>query len=187
MFSLAPFFIAAASFVKGFDDPAVISRSIRMKSARYDLREDIVAAVIYQESSGNPWANRYEKGFYRRYIQHLTRETLPGHVPRWGVTLDTEKYSRAVSWGLMQIMGETARENGYKARYLPKLIKTNDNLEIGCRYLRSLLNLYPNESNPELRYRKALLRYNGGGDPDYPNKIFKHISSGAYKRVLTEI
>ena len=163
--------------------PSIIGDWVWIKAQKYQLRLEVIAAIIYQESKVNPWAIRYEPAFFKHYIEPLTRKTLPGFVPYPIPTLSTEKRSRAISWGLMQVMGETARETGYKDKYLSKLTEIPDNLEIGCKYLRRLINLYA-EHHVDLQYRKALLRWNGGGDSNYPNKIFKHVASKAYKDLI---
>ena len=162
------------------DDPIFISNIIKEKASEYGLDPKLIAAIIYQESSGNIWSSRYENGFYEQYIDHLNRRTLPGHVPRFLPTLATEKRLRATSWGLMQIMGETAREHGFEARYLNKLARPKLNIEIGCKYLRHLMDITNNDTS------KALLKWNGGGNPNYPQLVLAHIRSGAYRNVLME-
>lgn len=162
------------------DDPTFISNTIKEKAAKYGLDPRLVAAIIYQESSGDIWASRYEDGFYHQYIKHLNRKSLPGYVPRFFPTLATEKRLRATSWGLMQIMGETAREHGFKARYLNKLARPKLNLEVGCRYFKHLLDITDDNT------QKALLKWNGGGNRDYPQVVLAHISSGAYMNILKE-
>lgn len=166
-----------------FDDPVVISEMIRSYSAKYQLRPEVVAAIIWQESRGNIWASRPEPAFFQRYLKDKKRKELVGHVPKGTPILSGEKRLRSISWGLMQVMGETARMMGFKKRYLPSLCLPSSNLNIGCKYLRYLLDKYSDLEENEA-YKKALLRYNGGGDPDYPNTVLGHIDSGAYKKVL---
>ena len=150
-----------------------------------ELDFELVAAVIWQESRGQHWAFRYEPGFYKRYIQKLDRDTLPGFVPHPIPTIESEKFSRSTSWGLMQIMGETARERGYSDPYLTRLLDPSDNVKIGCQYLQHLVLLHEDHCPGYERYRTPLLRYNGGGDKQYPDKIFKHIELNSYSRVFS--
>lgn len=129
----------------------------------------LIQAIIEQESGGNPWAFRYEPAFFRRYLQDLNEGQLSGFVPRGIPTLATEKQARATSWGLMQIMGETARSIGFSGRYLTELLDPATNLEWGCLYLAQLLTKTGGNT------RQALLRWNGGGDPTYPDKVLKRV------------
>ena len=92
----------------------------------------LVHAVVQTESSGDPWAYRYEPAFYKNYI----------HARPWkvygSISLETEMSGLATSWGLMQIMGVVARERGYTRAYLTELCKYDYGLEYGCRHLKHL-------------------------------------------------
>lgn len=149
-------------------------------SVKYSLRPDVVAALIFQESKGYPFAIREEigSGFYNRYV----KDPLLGFVPK-RITKQTEKYLRAFSFGLCQIMGQVARERGFAGESLGQLFDPAINIELGCKILRAHLDRFKG-STEDAAYRAALLRYNGGGDPDYPNKVFNHILTGAYKQVM---
>lgn len=137
----------------------------------------LMAAVIHQESSGNPWAVRYEPAFERRYLSSKTRSSLEGYVPKL-CTLDTEIKMRATSYSLMQILGQVARERGFKGEFLTELLDPKVNLKWGAEYLQTLLLKHQNTE-------KALLRWNGGGDPDYGKKVLSHIDSGACHYLLS--
>src|ERR1700737_5169749 len=76
------------------------------------LQPALVCAVIEQESAWNPWAVRYEPGFLSRYVAPLYTA---------GKLSATEAYTRSMSWGLMQVMGQVAREFGFAANSLPEL------------------------------------------------------------------
>lgn len=108
----------------------------------------LVMAVIEHESSWNPWAVRYEPAFYARYIASMK---LP----------ETEKTLRATSFGLMQVMGQVAREKGFDEKYLTALCDPINGVVFGCRKLRECVAATADIT-------AALLRYNGGGDPSYP-------------------
>lgn len=163
------------------NDPRRIASLIDDAASHYDLNRDVVAAVIYQESRGNIWAIRYEPRFYDRHLAHKKRGDLCGYVPRGAPTLRTELVSRATSFGLMQIMGETARWRGYKARYLSSLLNPATNIDFGCRYLRYLLNLSTAKTEQE-QYSTALEKYNGS--KEYPKIIFRLIDEKQYKEIL---
>lgn len=146
------------------------SKFIVENARRYQLNPKLIAAVIYQESKGEARACRYEKNFFNRYIKNKAKSDLLGHVPKEHIcTLDTEMMLRATSFGLMQIMGETARENGFDSDHLLDLVDPEENINLGSRLIHKFL-----QDTGTLE--KALLRYNGG--EAYPPRIIKHMDSG---------
>ena len=76
---------------------------------------------------------------------------------------ETESRMRAFSWGLMQVMGQVAREHGFSGRSLAQLCEPATGLEIGCRVLAAKL------AAAEGNVTRALLLWNGGGNRDYPD------------------
>ena len=105
--------------------PEVIDLA-RQIAAEHGLAPALVCAVIEQESAWNPWAVRYEPGFLSRYIAPLYTS---------GKLSATEAYTRAMSWGLMQVMGQVAREFGFKEASLSELCDPAAGIEFGCRIL----------------------------------------------------
>lgn len=117
----------------------------------------LVCAVCEHESGGwNPWAVRFEPKFYERYTKPMS-------------LTDTEEYTRAMSFGLMQTMGEVARELGFKGKYLTELCDPVVSLEYGCRKLAQCLQKHDGD------VRAALLSYNGGGNPQYPDLVLRNL------------
>lgn len=104
----------------------------------------MVCGWAFVESSFFPHAVRYEPAFYRRYVE-----------PQ-GITSDTEARCRAMSWGLFQIMGQVARERGFKGDYLPALCDPKTNARIASEYLRDL------KHRSDGTWEGALASYNGG-------------------------
>lgn len=121
-------------------------------AARHALAPEIVCAVCEQESSWNPWAIRYEPAFRQRYVAPL------GLPP-------TEEIARSISWGLMQVMGETAREAGFTEKFLSALAGPATGLEFGCIVLADKFSRADN--NPS----QALQLWNGGANPDYAAQV----------------
>jgi hypothetical protein len=78
----------------------------RAAAAAHSLDPALVCAVVEQESAWNPFAIRYEPGFLARYVAPLFTT---------GKISATEAYARSFSWGLMQVMGQVAREHGFGA------------------------------------------------------------------------
>lgn len=136
----------------------------------------LLAAVIHQESRGNPYAVRYEPAFFKKYLETKTRKTLEGHVPSV-CSFETEVRMRSTSFGLMQIMGQVARERGFKAEFLTELIDPATNLKWGSEFLQTLLLKHGDTE-------KALLRWNGGGNKDYGKEVLEHLGSGSCHYLL---
>jgi soluble lytic murein transglycosylase-like protein len=142
--------------------PALVSEF----ATQYRFDADLFAAQIQQESSGDPWAFRFEPAFFRRYIRDNPQARTP---PEYGPLA-------ACSYGLMQIMLETACSIGFAMRP-EQLFVPEVNLEYGSTYLRQLLDRYHGD------VQKALAAYNGGpgavvnGPPyrtqDYVNAVYR--------------
>ncbi len=126
----------------------------------YGLDPALIQSICHHESGNwQVWAIRYEPGFYTKYIAtNLTMTNLS----------QTEKQSRAFSYGLMQIMGQVARELGFTGKYLTELCDPLTNLDYGCKKFKRCLDKADGD------VRVALLSYNGGGDPLYPAKVLEH-------------
>ena len=140
------------------------------------LSHALVLAVIWQESSGyqwcwNPepryrwfWDVRKGKPFRKLSAQEIQSEVPPIDFPCLGGDRDQEWWAQQASWGLMQIMGAVGREYGVKEPFLLVLLEPEINIRIGARYLARLI---AREGTMEA----ALLRWNGGGNPRYPEEV----------------
>lgn len=138
-------------------------------AAKYGLDPALVCAVCEQESGNpllrdpktgceqwDPWAIRYEPGFYQHYVMPLV---LDGKLHD-----ETEARARAFSWGLMQLMGQTARETAY-AGHLAALCDPKVGLDVGCRVLKRKLAAAGDD------VRRGLLMWNGGANLNYPTEV----------------
>ena len=96
-----------------------------VSGATYDASA-LVCAVVEQESAWDAHAIRYEPAFRTRYVAPL------GLPP-------TEEVARSISWGLMQVMGQVAREHGFSGKFLSALCEPAAGLDIGCAVLASKL------------------------------------------------
>jgi soluble lytic murein transglycosylase-like protein len=123
----------------------------------HGLWPELVCAIIEQESDWDRWAVRYEPMFYKRYIVPLT--TKSAGLP------ESEARMRAISWGLMQVMGQVAREHGFLGNSLAQMCDPRTGLDIGSRVLAAKLAV------AEGNVRRALLLWNGGGNRDYPDAV----------------
>lgn len=86
---------------------------------------------------------------------------------------------RAFSYGLMQIMGQTAREQSFDGDYLAELFEPLNAVTQGCRKLKHCLELHSQDVTA------ALLSYNGGSNPEYPQKVLSHYPDYAYLNSAT--
>jgi len=123
------------------------------------LDPTLVCAVIEQESGWNTYAIRYEPGFMAKYVAPLyTTNKINA----------TEAYARSFSWGLMQTMGQVAREIGY-TDFLPKLCDPATGVLIGCKVLKMKLDKAKGD------VREGLLLWNGGANEAYPGEVLARI------------
>jgi soluble lytic murein transglycosylase-like protein len=136
--------------------PPEIIDLARHIAGEHGLDPALVCAVIEQESAWNPWAVRYEPGFLSRYIAPLYTA---------GKLSPTEAYTRAMSWGLMQVMGQVAREFGFEEASLSGLCDPATGIEFGCRILAKRMARAKDD------VPAALLAWNGGADLNYPAEV----------------
>jgi soluble lytic murein transglycosylase-like protein len=129
-------------------------------AAAQSLDPALVCAICEQESDWDPWAIRYEESFFYRYVQpDLTI----------GKISITEAHARAISWGLMQVMGQVARETGF-ASHLPALCEPGAGIYIGCVVFAKKLAAAGGDVH------KALQLWNGGGNPDYADQVMARMA-----------
>lgn len=129
--------------------------NINVIGAAIDLDPELLAALVMTESSGNPMAIRYEPAFESRYVV----PTIDQH--RSCGNRATEIKLRAMSFGLTQIMGLVARENGFSDKWLTELLNVDKNLELGGTILRGHIK--------KRGLQKGLIRYNGS--EQYPGRV----------------
>jgi len=137
--------------------PSLLSLA-RTTAETHGLAPSIVCAIIEQESGWNTWAVRFEPEFERRYI-HPAHPTAPS----------TEELCLAMSWGLMQVMGKTAREHGFSEHFLNALCDPQVGLSVGCAVFAAKFT----KAGGELE--RALLLWNGGMNVDYPGEVIARI------------
>lgn len=164
-------------------------------SKNFDLDPLLVAALILQESSGNPYAFRYERLFYRKYVFFRTVKELGGFFPQSSIEdlqelcIEREKILRSCSFGLSQIMGQVARELGFNGNDMFDLLQPEINLKYGLLKLNNEILLarekYTSGSLAYV-YEKALLRYNGGGDPNYGQVVLRKMQDNSAHNFLYE-
>ena len=136
--------------------PAQLLSLARRIAIAHSLEPALVCAVVEQESSWNPWAMRYEPAFFAKYVAGLyTNNKISA----------SEAYARGFSWGLMQVMGQVAREAGFGEPFLSALCDPADGLDIGCKVLKKKLDAMAGD------VIRGLQAWNGGGDPAYASQV----------------
>ena len=132
-----------------------LARAIALQHA---LDPALVCAIVEQESSWDTHAMRYEPGFRARYVAPL------GLPP-------TEEVARSISWGLMQVMGQSARERGFAGKFLSALCDPSNGLAAGCAVLAGKLS----QASGDVPH--ALVLWNGGSNPSYPSEVLARLAS----------
>ena len=136
--------------------PSQLVSLARKAASAQSLDPALVCAVVEQESSWNPWAMRYEPAFFAKYVANLyTNNKITA----------SEAYARGFSWGLMQVMGQVARELGFDGSFLSQLCEPETGLAVGCKLLRKKLDALDGDVT------RALLAWNGGANPAYPSQV----------------
>src|ERR1700730_12431771 len=128
----------------------------RKAATAHSLDPALVCAVSEQESAWNPWAMRYEPHFFAKYVASLYTNNKVSA---------SEAYARGFSWGLMQVMGQVARETGFDALFLSALCDPEQGLALRCQVLRKKFDAMAGDTT------RALLAWNGGANPAYPAQV----------------
>lgn len=124
----------------------------------------VMFAWVEQESNWNRWATREERGFFRRYI-------LPKITDK---SISRERWDRATSFGLLQMMGQVAREQGFNGPYLSQMLVPEVNLYYCVRYLAE-----DRRPKTDGTWAGALAAYNGGlrGNKSPPYRKQSYVDS----------
>jgi soluble lytic murein transglycosylase-like protein len=123
----------------------------------FSLPPSLLAGVIQEESRFEPWATRTEPHYKRKAIvQAGAREWSKRY--RNLPTYETELDDRSRSFGLMQVMGQLVREQGFSTRYLGEIYLPKNAITHGAKRLRELLDRYRGDT------LSAISAYNQGNN-----------------------
>jgi hypothetical protein len=129
----------------------IVQTLIDEAAKRVGLSADFVHAVARVESTGNPYAWRPEPRYHylwdvakHRPFRALTAaesssEIAPADFPCLAGSREQEFWAQQASWGVLQVMGAVAREEGFAGPYLAELTDPAACLTVGCRHLRGLV------------------------------------------------
>jgi len=145
-----------------------------INAKKYKIPKILLKSVAMVESALDPRAYRYEKDFFKRYMENH---------PLWQ-DKDPERYS--ASYGVMQLMYVVAWELGFRDEP-EELYNPVYNIELGAKLLRRHLNKIKTVKNiaPYINFWPrdlALAWYNGGRknnptvegnlrNPEYVDKV----------------
>ena len=163
--------------------PQALGEIINRQSIAHDVRPDIVACIIAQESGKtingafvcDTFAWRWEEKFYADKLVGKKSNELAGWVPVSGTlpSLTDEKLQRSCSYGLMQVLGDTARWCGkVTAPFLTVLCDPDRGIDVGCR----VLSFYLGRAKGD--YRAALKGYNGAWT--YADEVLGRVARGEH-------
>lgn len=160
------------------------------------LDPNLVHAIIQQESDEDPtawnpepryryfWNVRTQAPFRLVTTAEIASETPPKDFPSLAGDPDQEWWAQQASWGLMQIMGAVAREHGFRAAYLTRLVTDPEtNIAIGCVHFARLLawaGTYTAKADDPRAIAGALAAYNGGKVGNAPTAAT--LRNGEYAR-----
>lgn len=160
-----------------------VSAELRGSTCGENVRENLILAIIWQESEGNPWAYNPEPRYrwfwnvkksepFRKVSDvEIAAKKPPSDFPCRRGDPDQEWWGQQASWGLMQVMGAAAREQGFSGDYLPETCDPYTNIEFGIKHFWK----YALRSGQE-SVEKGLLRWNGGGNPKYPDEVLAKLA-----------
>ena len=154
---------------------SLIAELVNKHALAHDLRPDVVMCIIIQETKGDTFAWRWEEAFYERNLKNKERNLLAGWVPPSGAlpSLADERLQRSCSFGLMQVLGDTARWCcKITAPFLTVLHDPDRGIDAGCRVLAFYL------ARARGDYRAALKGYNGS--ITYADEVLNRIKKGEH-------
>jgi len=142
---------------------------VEAAALRWALDPWLLLAIVAQESAGESGAMRPEPAWWGRYGANVIKAALAS------VSRSDDRWVRypeiaSASYGLCQVLYPVAAEVGVSLRYPTDLCVPEIGLDVGARVLVRCLKHAAAAGAPDL-IRGALLRYNGGSRPQYPDEV----------------
>lgn len=119
---------------------------------------ELVLGIIEAESGGDPHATRINA----TYPYTMMQAKRPA-----GCSVDMERMCQKTAWGLMQVIGATARELGFDG-WLSELVSPETNIRLGIEFLRRKMSQYFERDGIE----GVAAAYNGGAPRRRPDGKF---------------
>ena len=119
---------------------------------------ELVLGIIEAESGGDPHATKINS----TYPYTMMQAKRPA-----GCSVDMERMCQKTAWGLMQVIGATARELGFDG-WLSELVSPETNIRLGIEFLRRKMSQYFERDGIE----GVAAAYNGGAPRRRPDGKF---------------
>ena len=129
---------------------------------------ELVLGIIEAESGGDPHATKINA----TYPYTMMQAKRPA-----GCSVDMERMCQKTAWGLMQVMGATARELGFDG-WLSELVNPETNVRLGIEFLGRKMSQYFERDGIE----GVVAAYNGGAPRRRPDGKFTN--QGYVDRVM---
>jgi hypothetical protein len=152
-----------------------LTRIVKLECNARKIDFNVISTIIHVESSWRPNSARYERKYaWTKDIEKFSK--------LHGITKDTEMGFQKTSWGLMQVMGGTARDIGYSG-WLPDLCDPEIGVHVGCEYFQNVCGQY-------LDIRDQFAAYNGGSikrklDKTYRNQEYVDKALFVFKKITS--
>lgn len=142
----------------------------------------LVKAMVEIESGGNSFRTKVEPNWQYRFKS--------GYFAKMNkITVDTENVLQSMSWGLLQVMGTVAREQGFE-QPLTMLCIPEIGLEQGIKKLSKLMLKYNNNVDHAVAaYNAGSLIYSKQGNfinQGYVSKVLEKYGELLSAKVATE-
>lgn len=140
-------------------------QEIETAAKNNEVPSPILASIVYIESSFRPAVRRYEKFLDKEENNHkeiFNQFKNYSDLPKE----DDKKWEGDASYGLCQLLGDTAIWLGWRPKSkkgFEELYDVETNLDLGAKYLRDRYEKYPEitRSNKD-RWEMAIAAYNAG-------------------------
>ncbi len=132
----------------------------------YQIDPAWIKAIITVESNWVTTAIRYEANYFYLYQPEQCASLCKS-------TYGTEIVAQKISWGLGQIMGALARQQGHQGN-MPELLRPETNIKHMCIYLSHLKKNSYSDEHVFAKYNGGPAAVNADGtviNPEYVNKV----------------
>ncbi len=145
-------------------------KSLLKAKAKRPIDIDLMTAIILTESSGNP-----DRVCFEPHIHSFTKAPL--FAKKFGMDQKTEENLQMMSWGLCQLMGNTARDIGYEGNLL-KLLDPEINVIWGMEFFWRKSRRYEDKSDLIASYNAGTPMMVGAvyKNQDYVNKVLSNLT-----------
>jgi hypothetical protein len=158
--------------------PQNLSKLVKAECERRQINPNVISAIISTESNWQANTARYEKNFTYTFKADL-------FANMFNITLQTENTLQKFSWGLMQIMGGTARDLGFSG-WVPDLCKPEIGVMWGCEYFEKRCMDYLDLNDQLAAYNAGSVKRKSNGsyiNQEYVDKVLSLFHAFNNKRI----